>query len=68
MGRGISDETGAIIEEIKKGTNVVVAKVKGGGIYVSKKGRHWSIKLKKNFQIRPSRPNTSKVPKSLRFI
>ena len=49
LGRGISDETGAIIEEIKKGTNVVVTKVKGGGIYVSKKGEALVDKTKEEF-------------------
>ncbi len=49
LGRGISDETGVIVEEIKKGANVVVTKVKGGGIYVSKKGEALIDKTKEEF-------------------
>lgn len=35
---GISEETRFIIDEIKKGANVVAAEIKEGGVFVSKKG------------------------------
>ena len=49
LGRGISDETKYIIEEIKKDTNVVVTEIKEGGIFVSKKGEMLIDRTKEEF-------------------
>lgn len=46
LGRGISEETALIIDEIKKGTNVVAAEIKEGGIFVSQKGAALANKTK----------------------
>ena len=49
LGRGISEETKSIIDEIKKGTNVVVTEIKEGGIFVSKKGEVLIDRTKEEF-------------------
>ena len=49
LGRGVSEETGYIIEEIKKGTDVMVEEIKDGGIFVSKKGEELVGRTKEEF-------------------
>lgn len=49
FGRGVTEETAAILEEIKDGANVVAFEIKEGGILVSKKGEVLIDKTKKEF-------------------
>ncbi len=49
FGRGVTEETAAILEEIKDGANVVASEIKEGGILVSKKGGVLVDKTKEEF-------------------
>jgi len=49
LGQNVSEETMAILEEIKKGTNGVVTEIKEGGIFVSKKGEVLIDRTKEEF-------------------
>ncbi len=49
IGRGISEETQYIVEEVRKGANIVVSEVKEGGIFISKKWEFVIDKTKEEF-------------------
>ena len=49
LGQGISEESKAILEEVKKGINIVATEIKEGGIFVSKKGEVLIDQTKEEF-------------------